>query len=116
MWLLLVDKKTMKMVGSSGLHKAVWHVPRMEVGYWVRSSCRGQGYITEAVQAIISCMAFVNFQAQRLEIRTDSNNKRSKAVAVRSGFQLEATLKNYDRHHLTNKLIDIDIFVKFPHV
>lgn len=101
------------MVGSSGLHRPAWHVPRMEVGYWVRSSCRRQGYITEAVKAI-SHMAFEKFRLKRLEIHTDSDNERSMAVALRAGFQLEATLKNYDRHHQTNELIDIAIFVKCP--
>lgn len=83
-------------VGSSGLHQIDWSVPRFEIGYWVRTSLQGQGYITEAAKAI-TAFAFEVLKAERVEIRCDARNSRSAAVAERAGYALEARLRHYDR-------------------
>ena len=85
-------KDTRRFVVATGLHRFDWSVPRFEIGYWVRTSLSGQGYITEAVNGIAD-MAFSKLNATRLEIRCDSNNQRSAAVALRAGFTLEAKLR-----------------------
>ena len=51
----------------------------MEIGYWVRTSCSGQGYITEAVQEIAR-FAMEELQAERVEIRMSSRNTKSRRV------------------------------------
>ncbi|ASA25826.1 GNAT family N-acetyltransferase [Paenibacillus donghaensis] len=86
--LLLIRKETGKLVGSSGLHRIDWPTRKFEIGYWVRSSCAGQGYITEAVEAITK-YAIRELQANRIEIRCDSRNHPSARVALASGFSLE---------------------------
>src|SRR5690554_970438 len=68
LWLLLFLKGTQTLVGSSGLHRINWDVPRFEIGYWVRTFYSGKGYITEAVQGITS-FAFDVLRARRVEIR-----------------------------------------------
>ena len=69
---------------------------RFEIGYWVRSSAEGQGYIREAA-AGVTAYAFDAIGAERIEIRCDSLNERSIAVARRAGYVLEGTLRNnYD--------------------
>ena len=80
-------------VGSSGLHRVDWEVPRFEVGYWVRRRFEGQGYVTEAAAAITR-FAFETLGARRVEIRTDDRNERSWRVAERLGFRLEGVLRN----------------------
>jgi len=79
-------------LGGSGMHNIAWDVPRFEIGYWIRTSAVGHGYVTEAVRGIAD-MAFSKLNAIRLEIRCDSNNQRSAAVALRAGFTLEAKLR-----------------------
>jgi len=111
LWLLLFLKGTDTVVGSSGLHRINWNVPRFEIGYWVNSNYAGQGFITEAVVGITH-FAFDVLGAKRVEIRCDSLNERSAAVARRAGFEYEATLKNDERHHVTGKLRDTLIFAK----
>ncbi len=86
--LLLWRKSDGLFVGGSGLHRIDWSVPRFEIGYWVRASLEGQGYITEAVNGI-SQFAFDTLGAERVEIRCDSRNQRSAAVAKRAGFSLD---------------------------
>ncbi len=90
--MLLFRKSDGWFVGASGLHTISWDVPRMEIGYWVRTSLQGQGYITEAVRGI-AAFAFTVLKAERLEIRCDANNARSAAVAERAGFTLESRMR-----------------------
>jgi RimJ/RimL family protein N-acetyltransferase len=99
-------------VGGSGLHRIDWAVPRFEIGYWVRTSLQGQGYITEAVLGITD-FAFNVLGAQRMEIRCDARNERSAAVARRAGYQLDACLRNNGRD-VNGDLCDTLIFSKLP--
>ena len=111
LWLLLFLKGTETLVGCSGLHRMNWDVPRFEIGYWVRTSYAGKGYISEAVVGIAD-FAFEELGARRVEIRCDALNERSAAVARRAGFVHEATLCNEDRHHLTGRLRDTLVFAR----
>jgi RimJ/RimL family protein N-acetyltransferase len=94
LWLLLFLKGNHTLVGCSGLHRIDWDVPRFEIGYWVRRRFAGQGYISEAVRGITR-FAFEMLGARRVEIRCDARNERSRAVARRAGYELEATLRNH---------------------
>lgn len=67
-----------------------------EVGYWLRTSARGQGHMTEAVR-LLEDYAFESLGARRIEIRCDALNTRSAAVARRLGYTHEATLRHDDR-------------------
>lgn len=107
---LLVNKETGHLVGSDGLHRIDWQVRKFEIGYWVRTSCAGQGYITEAVSAIAD-FAVQELQAARLEIRCDSRNTQSARVAERAGFTLEGILRN-DKLDVQGALRDNMIYSK----
>ena len=109
--LLLLLKDTNTVIGSSGLHHINWSVPKVEIGYWVRTPYAGQGYITEAVAAVTE-FAFTALEAIRIEIRCDAKSERSAAVAHRSGFTLEGTLRCEDRCPMTNELRDTLVFAK----
>jgi RimJ/RimL family protein N-acetyltransferase len=94
--LVMFDKASGLLVGATGLHRPVWTTPKVEIGYWVRTSARGRGYVTEAVAAVHD-FAVNQIGAVRTEIVTDEANHRSRAVAERCGFQLEAVLKHERR-------------------
>lgn len=100
------------LVGSSGLHRIDWNVPRFEIGYWCRRRFQGQGFITEAVRGIAS-FAFDVLHAQRVEIRCDSRNERSRRVAERAGFTFEARLRN-DGRDVEGELRDTLVFSLIP--
>ncbi len=91
--LLLFLNGTGMLVGGSGLHRIDWEVPKFEIGYWLRTRFAGQGYMTEAVRGI-TAFAFDSLGAWRVEIRCDSQNRRSARVAQRAGFCLEGELRN----------------------
>lgn len=94
--LLLFRRQDGQFVGGSGLHTINWSVPAVEIGYWVRSSLQGEGYITEAVRGITR-YAFEHLGALRAEIRCDARNLRSAAVARRAGFTQEGQLRSDGR-------------------
>lgn len=82
-----------RLLGGTGLHGLDWGVRRFEIGYWIRASAQGHGYVSEAVRAL-TAMAFDHLRARRVEIRMDDTNRRSRAVAERCGFELEGILRN----------------------
>ena len=108
--LLLIHKETGQLVGSSGLHRMDWQARNFETGYWVRTSCAGQGYISEAVEAITE-FAIHQLEANRIEIRCDSRNTKSARVAERSGFTLEGILRSEKRAN-DGSLRDTMVFSK----
>jgi RimJ/RimL family protein N-acetyltransferase len=87
--LLLFHKGSGALVGASGLHRMDWAQGRFEVGYWCRRSAQGQGYITEAVQAIV-VFAENKLMARRVECLSDERNVASRRVAESAGFALES--------------------------
>ncbi|GAK04005.1 acetyltransferase, GNAT family [Geomicrobium sp. JCM 19037] len=92
---LLFRKDTSRLVGVSGLHRIDWAVRKFEIGYWVDTRQRGQGYISEAVAGITQ-FAFDQLRARRVEIRCDRINQRSRAIPEKAGFMLEGILRNDD--------------------
>jgi len=89
-------KDTGRFVLSAGLHPRNWKVPSFEIGYWCRTSLQGNGYVTEVVKELTTA-AFRDMAAGRVEIRCDSRNRRSRRVAERAGYRLEAILRSDDR-------------------
>ncbi|TMD65260.1 MAG: GNAT family N-acetyltransferase, partial [Chloroflexi bacterium] len=66
-----------------------------EIGYWLRVSAPGHGYMTEAVQ-LLTNYAFSSLAANRVEIRCDERNVRSAAIPRRLGFIQEARMRNHE--------------------
>lgn len=86
-------KETGVFIASSGLHRMDWTVRKFEIGYWIRTSQGGKGFMTEAVEGIAN-FAIDQLSANRLEIRCDSKNVRSIRMAERLGFTLEGILRS----------------------
>ncbi len=93
---LIFEKSSQQLIGACGLHRTDWKALKTEVGFWIRTSRAGHGFISEAVNAI-TAFAFKTLDAQRIEIVTDEENAASRKVAMRCGFQLDATLRHEHR-------------------
>lgn len=89
----IFTKESNILIGSAGLLRIDWSVPKAEIGYWVRTSYQGQGYATEVSQ-LLTQVAFNKLEVNRVEIKCDNDNIISKAVAKKSGFILEGVLRN----------------------
>jgi RimJ/RimL family protein N-acetyltransferase len=90
---LVFDTARQRLVASVGLHRTDWAVPKTEVGYWVRSTEAGKGYVSEAVNTL-TAWALDSLGATRVALVTDEGNAASRAVAMRCGFALEGVQRN----------------------
>lgn len=75
--LLVFSKETGEFIASAGLHRINWDIPQFEIGYWIDSRFSGQGYMVEAAKGITD-FAFSELKANRIEIRCDALNKKSR--------------------------------------
>jgi len=110
---LMCAKDGNRYVGTCSLLRMDWAVPKGEIGYWLRQSSHGNGYMTEAVKRLTT-FGFETFNLQRIEIRCDASNQPSCKVAERAGYILEATLRNECREHREQKLRDTRIYAIIP--
>lgn len=101
-----------RYLGGTGLHPHDWQVPAFEIGYWLRKSAEGHGYMAESVR-LLTDFAFASLHANRVEIRCDARNTRSAGVAERLGFVREACLRNQARAN-DGSLRDTLIFALTP--
>lgn len=82
---LLVETPAGGVLGGSGLHRFDWASRSFEIGYWIRKSAEGRGFVSDAVK-LASAIAFDRLDAARVEIRCDVLNARSASVPRRLGF------------------------------
>lgn len=94
-------------LGGTGFHITKPNVPSFEIGYWMRTTEEGKGYVSEAVR-LLTAHAFDVLGAQRVAIHCDARNERSRRVAEHQGYVFEGKSRNYERDpvgDLTDRLI-----------
>ena len=79
-----------------------------EVGYWLLGKAEGNGYMTEAVNLLVSEHKAHGFH--RAVIECEPTNPRSMAVAKRCNFTLEGTLRECKWNG--NAFLDMNIFAR----
>lgn len=110
--LLIFNRENQQLIGATGFHHIEWEVPRVESGYWVRTSCERLGYITEAMNAMTQ-YAFKQLNVKRMAITCDLENIASQKVPERLGYQLEARLKAHRISSNTHVLSDTLIYARY---
>jgi RimJ/RimL family protein N-acetyltransferase len=76
---------------------------RAEIGFALAHKAWGRGYVTEAINALIT-FGFETLNLHRIEADVDPRNLRSIAVLERAGFQREGYLR--ERYHLAGEVQD----------
>ncbi|TVR24320.1 MAG: N-acetyltransferase [Anaerolineaceae bacterium] len=104
-WLLICERESGRLLGTTGLHRLDWSVPSCEIGYWLRTGETGKGYMTEAVGAVTD-IGFGLCAMERIMIRMDVENHASRAVAERCGYQFEGILRAVARRTLDDTVRD----------
>lgn len=111
MRLHIFNRETGEFIGSSGMHRINWDIPKFEIGYWIDNRYSGKGYITEAAEAITK-FALTELKAKRVEIRCDVKNLKSRAIPERLGYKLEGILRNEEMSADGKELRDTCIYAK----
>jgi len=91
-----------RLVGMVGIHAVRRHPRRGSVGYWLAADAEGHGLMTRAVRAVLA-KGFGDLGFERLDIRADVGNARSRAVPERLGFHFEGVLRRAElvgQHHV----------------
>ena len=110
--LVILDKQTNEFIGATSFHHYNWEIPSLETGYWVRKSKSGNGYVTEAINAITQ-YAFKQLQAKRISLTCDPDNIKSKNIAERLGYTLEGKMKNHRIKPENGQVGDTLIYAKY---
>lgn len=71
---------------------------RTELGYWLGHAFQGRGIMTRACRRLVD-YAFESLGTNRVEIRTDVDNRKSRAIPERLGFVQEALLREAVHEH-----------------
>ena len=87
----IFDAGEREALGGTGLHTRVGE-DAFETGYWIRESRAGEGLATETAAALTR-VAFDVCGVDRMEIRTDPANERSRAIPLKLGYAEEAVLR-----------------------
>jgi len=92
----IIESASQRFLGIISLILSDKSVPYFEIGYWLRTSEVGNGYVTDAIK-ILERYAFNELKAEKVAIITAKSNVKSQAVAQRAGYELEAVLANARR-------------------
>ncbi|WP_281628868.1 GNAT family N-acetyltransferase [Vibrio sp. St2] len=106
----IIEKSTGRFLGAIGLIIRDKSVPFFEIGYWMRSSSVGNGFISEALK-VVESYAFNELNANRVEIKAAEQNLKSRMVAERGGYTFEGILRN-DRRLPSGELSGTAVYSK----
>ncbi len=105
MYFGVFDKNENRFLGCLWYADINWFVPRFEIAYWQDINACGNGYMTEAVNALTH-VTIKHYGAQRVEIKTFVTNPKSYKIPERLNFNKEAKLKNYFIDFVTQDVLD----------
>jgi len=91
------DKQDGTFIAQIYVGPVNWDLPEFQLGYFVDEDHEGQGYVTEAVNAVLRFI-FENLRAHRVRLECDDTNVRSLRVAERCGFVREGHLRENKKH------------------
>ncbi|MBE7150722.1 GNAT family N-acetyltransferase [Bacillus mycoides] len=90
-----IEKKgTDQLIGTCGFHLINKHHKRAEIGYELDDTYWGQGYATEALQAMLA-YGFETLQFIRIAAVVYIENEASRNLLTKVGFQEEGLLRKY---------------------
>ena len=93
---VIEERATQTLIGMASLHRVDWPRRSAGLGYWVRSTCQGKGYATEAAQALLR-YAFVDLELHRVEVMVAVENHASHRVVDKLGCRREGIARGIER-------------------
>lgn len=107
----LFEKETSRFIGTIDFYDIDWEVKKMTIRFWLDARFEGKGLMTEAVEKLTE-ESFDKWGIQRLQMRCESENIRSRAVAERLDFELEGILRQESLSADRTTLTDTCIYAK----
>lgn len=95
----VIDRDTHEICGSTSFGNISFYDSRIEIGWsWLGPNFRGTGVNRHAKFALLS-YAFEVMKMERVEIKTDNLNERSKAALLKVGMIPEGVLRSHMLMH-----------------
>jgi RimJ/RimL family protein N-acetyltransferase len=96
---VIFDKDENKICGSTSYGNISFFDKRIEIGWtWLAPEFRGTGVNKQAKFGLL-CYAFDVMKMERVEIKTDFLNERSKAALLKIGMKPEGVLRSHMQMH-----------------
>jgi ribosomal-protein-alanine N-acetyltransferase len=108
----IVAKRTGGVIGRCGLFEFDEVNAQTAVGYVLGRAYWGQGYMREALTALIDC-AFLEMNLRRLEARAEAPNTASAGLLRRLGFSREGVLR--ERWISNEETVDAEVYGLLRH-
>ena len=97
-------------VGVCGFMDVNWSNESGEIGYWLNPKFARQGFMSEAVQAIVQ--EFFNIGFKRIILKADIENIPSCKTAEKCGFEREGIMRAWTFNKVLNKREDMALYAK----
>ena len=117
---LMFNRENNAMMGSLTISNMRFgSVQAADIGYWIGAGFAGQGKMSEAIPLILHRI-FQHYKLRRLQAATLRENKPSRLLLEKFGFQREGVARQYlhingeFRDHDIYALIAEDYFANFP--
>jgi RimJ/RimL family protein N-acetyltransferase len=92
---LIAQRGSGEVVGVASLHRLDASRRSAGLGYWVRRSCQGRGFATEAAHALV-LDGFRRLGLHRIEAHVATDNLRSQRVPEKLGFTREGIAREIE--------------------
>ena len=96
-----------KIIGRLGFHQIDTRNSSSSIGYWLDAGHQGQGLMSMAVEAVMD-YAFGTLDLNRMVIRAAVENKASRAIPERLGFQQEGIAR--EAEWLYDHYVDLVVY------
>jgi len=94
MFFSIFSKDDNRFLGLIWIIRLNWFVPFFEIAYLLNTRETGNGYMSEAVNAL-SRACFTVYAAKRISIQIFVNNDKSNAIPRKLGFKMEGEMENH---------------------
>lgn len=97
-----------KFVGLAGFKDIDKDNHKTEIGYWLSQHAQGKGIMTKTVQKLLE-YAFSEMNMNRVQIKVALENKKSRSIPEKLGFQVEGIERDGELL-VNNEYTDIAIY------
>lgn len=80
-----------ELAGVIGFHEIDWVNRKTSIGYWLGATFQGRGLVTQACRALVD-YAFDELRLNHVEIQCAVENRKSRAIPERLGFEEEGVI------------------------
>ncbi len=107
-----IEKQLLRFQRGEALHVTIFYLERIagvlgynlidpvdeigHIGYWLAQEYNGKGIMTECVKDLIG-IGFKYYSLNRIEIRCAVDNKKSRAIPERLGFQQDGIIRQAEK-------------------